>query len=235
VPVEDALTEDAPVRITALDRVRRRGMLITEIELPDESIKKGAPLGVVGFGKLEDDGNVGFDVHRLKDSSWWSGKGRRAAGGSISVDGGVGGTVVGEIGLEKWVDIHGYGDRRERVGEGSGKKSSGEVAIAPEMAASAASTREQQEEETRAADTMKEWSQQFLCIALNEYIYSVTCFAAWLTTQGATTASAARHGFVGVVTALSAGRAVASQLVSYAPILNNWGTSHIGYHSGSSA
>jgi hypothetical protein len=73
-PAEDALIEDALVRITVLDRGRRRGKMNTEIELPDESIEEGAPLGVVGFGELKDDGNMGFDIHCLKDSGGGSGK-----------------------------------------------------------------------------------------------------------------------------------------------------------------
>jgi hypothetical protein len=61
------------------------------------------------------------------------------------------------------------------------------------------------QKEKRDYSILKEWSQQFAVLLSMNVIYKITGLAVWLTTQGATTASAARHGVVGVVTALSGG------------------------------
>ena len=53
-----------------------------EAEFAEEDVEEAAPLIVVGVGELENDGDVGFDVHRLKN-----GDGRSSGGGSRSFAG----------------------------------------------------------------------------------------------------------------------------------------------------
>ena len=48
---------------------------------------------------------------------------------------------------------------------------------------------------------LKEWSQQIVVLLSMNVIYKITGLAVWHTTQGTRTASAARHGVVGMLTA----------------------------------
>jgi len=94
--------------------------------LADERVEEGAPLGVVGLGKLEDDGNMGFDIHCLQNNS----RGRRddrSGGVGLAIDGRSGGRRVGvvEVGVEKRVDIHGAEIATRTTEEGAAELGSG--------------------------------------------------------------------------------------------------------------
>ena len=108
-PAEDALVHDVPVGIMALEVGWRLGDMEGEVEFAEEGIEEAAPLVVIGIGELENDGDVGFDVHRLKNSSrrWRDGR-------SVAVDGRHRGRVDGgNIELELRVDVHGSGDGKQ--------------------------------------------------------------------------------------------------------------------------
>lgn len=110
-PAKNALVQDAPVCVAALRLGRRGGQVIGEPKFANEGIKELTPLGIVGFGELEDDGNVGFYVDCLEDGSGGSGDDRGGAGkGGIRGRGGYRGMLaVREVAVEQWVDVHGSG------------------------------------------------------------------------------------------------------------------------------
>jgi hypothetical protein len=107
---EDALIDHVPFWIMALVWSRRGGKMGAEAELADEGVEEAAPFVVVRLGELEDNENMGFDVHRLKNSNE-----RRCGGGSVAVDGGLKRRVDrGNVELKQWVDVHGSGDGEQR-------------------------------------------------------------------------------------------------------------------------
>ena len=65
-PIDDAVVDHAPFGGALRHRCWSPNMVL-QPELPEDGVQEGAPLGVVGFLKVEDDGDVGADVHRLKD------------------------------------------------------------------------------------------------------------------------------------------------------------------------
>ena len=84
------------------------------MELADEDVEEAAPFVVVGLGELEDNGNMGLDVHHLKNSNE-----RRHGSGSVAIDGGLKRRVDrGNVELKQWVDVHGSGNGKQRAAEG---------------------------------------------------------------------------------------------------------------------
>ena len=65
-PVDEAVINHAPVG-GALRHRHRRPNVVLQPEFAENRVEEGAPLGIVGFLKVEDDGDVGADVHRLED------------------------------------------------------------------------------------------------------------------------------------------------------------------------
>ena len=83
-----------------------------EAELAEECVEETAPFIVVWLGELEENRNMGFDVHGLED-----GCGRCVGGGNIDVnggsEGGFRGVGVGLVGIKEGIFIHGgHGDKR---------------------------------------------------------------------------------------------------------------------------
>ena len=107
---KDALVEETPFGITALLGGWGRGEVSGVAKLADERVEEGAPLGVVGLGELEHDGNVGLDVHHLENGERGSWDSRSRAGVGVTGDGGGGGRVgVRDVGIEEWIGVHGSG------------------------------------------------------------------------------------------------------------------------------
>lgn len=107
---DDALVDDDPVRVVALRSGWRRGDVRDEIEFTEEGIEEAAPLVVVGVGEFEDDRNMGLDVDSLKNGDRRGSRDAADAAGVGDVVGGSvrgGGTIVGDVALEQWVEIHG--------------------------------------------------------------------------------------------------------------------------------
>jgi hypothetical protein len=86
-----------------------------EAELAEECVEETTPFVVVWLSELEENRNMGLDVHGLEDRC-----GRGVGGGNIDVDGGsegcVGGVRVGLVGIEEGILIHG-GHGGERAPE----------------------------------------------------------------------------------------------------------------------
>lgn len=148
-PAQNALIDDSPVRIMALRRGWGRGKVRAEAELADECVEERAPLGVVWIGELEHDGDVGLDVHGLKNRDGGSddGGGEELAGGR-----GVG---VGEVDMEEGVGlvVHSRGIAKSEEKWGAAEEGETGAAIA-EVRRVTATTREKAQGETREADTM---------------------------------------------------------------------------------
>ena len=64
-PARDALVYHGPLAIAAVGGSRRRGEMRADAEFADEGIEKAPPLGVIRFGYVELDGDVGLDVDGL--------------------------------------------------------------------------------------------------------------------------------------------------------------------------
>jgi hypothetical protein len=71
--------------------------VVAEPKLPDEDVKEGAPFGVVWFGELEHDGDVGLDVHRLENGDGRSRNNVDGAGVGVAGGGSRGGVGVGDV------------------------------------------------------------------------------------------------------------------------------------------
>lgn len=67
-PADDALVDDRPCEITALFDSWRGTDVGAEVEFAEEGIKEVTPLVVIGVGELKNDGDVRFDIHRLKNN-----------------------------------------------------------------------------------------------------------------------------------------------------------------------
>jgi hypothetical protein len=110
-PAKKTLVHKLPVAITALGRGWRGGEMIAKTELANERIEESAPLGIVGFGELNNDRNMRFYVDSLEDGG----------GGRTDVGGGRAGVRlatsrrggrrldVGDIGVEKGIVFHSDG------------------------------------------------------------------------------------------------------------------------------
>jgi len=104
-PVDEATVDLTPFG-GVLDHRRGVADMVVEAELAEHRIEEAAPLAVVGGMKVEENGDMGTDVHRLKDG------GGRWLGRSIVRE-----VVGGSRGISLRVS-HGSGSGGERIGQG---------------------------------------------------------------------------------------------------------------------
>lgn len=107
-PIENALIDHAPFRVTALSGGGSSRKVGIEAELAHDAVEEGAPLGIVRIDEIKDDRNMRLDVHGLKN-------GRRRGvrrSGVVDIAGRVGGGAVMSgvaVEIEQWVGWHGSG------------------------------------------------------------------------------------------------------------------------------
>lgn len=120
-PAEDALIKHHPLWITAVVVGWLGGEVGTKTKFPNEGIKEAMPLGVIGFGDVEFDGDMRLDINSLEN-----GHRRRINGGRDVLNRRGVGSVSGGIRrreIEEGIRLHGHGDRRRRQEEVSSGRS----------------------------------------------------------------------------------------------------------------